>query len=928
MTDTNETLPGDALATDIKPVSITDEMKRSYLDYAMSVIVSRALPDVRDGLKPVHRRILYSMHENGYEWNKPYRKSARVVGDVMGKYHPHGDSAIYDALVRMTQDFSLRLPLIDGQGNFGSVDGDSAAAMRYTECRLEKVTTTILGDLDKDTVNFVDNYDNSESEPSVLPSRFPNLLVNGAGGIAVGMATNIPPHNLGEVIDASIALIDNPALMAEELMEYVPGPDFPTGGIILGRAGIRSAYNTGRGSIMMRGKVDVEEIRKDRNALIITEIPYQVNKASMIEKIADAVRNKRIEGISDIRDESDRQGMRVVVELKRDAVPDVVLNQLYRFSQLQTSFGTNMVALNGGKPELMNLRDVLVAFNAFREEVVSRRTKFLLNKARERAHILVGLAIAVANIDEVIALIRKAPDPATARHELMTRRWKAQDIEALIQLIDDPRHKLNDDGTYHLSEEQARAILDLRLQRLTALGRDEVSDELNALGEKIKDYLDILRSRERIYNIVKEEMLELKEAFATPRRTEIVEGGADFDDEDLIQREDMVVTVSHAGYIKRVPLSTYRAQRRGGKGRSGMATKDEDFVTRLFVGNTHTPVLFFSSRGIAYKMKVWRLPLSAPQGKGKALINLLPLQQGERITSILPLPEDEESWETLDLMFATVSGSVRRNKLSDFKLVNRNGKIAMKFEEGTEDGIVGVETCDTDSDVMLTTAKGQCIRFSVEDVRIFQSRGSTGVRGIKLEDDDKVISMSILRHFDADPDERTEYLRRANAMRRALNGEDAEEAPADVPATSLGEDRYAEMGAAEQFVLTLSENGFGKRTSSYEYRISGRGGKGIAAMAVNDRNGRLVASFPAEESDQIMLVTDGGQLIRCPIDGIRIAGRATQGVTVFKTRDSEKVVSVERISEDESEEGTEFEGGNDQPSSDGPSGDQGESSQE
>ena len=904
LTDKNMNDSGDGQATDIKPTSITDEMKRSYLDYAMSVIVSRALPDVRDGLKPVHRRILYSMHENGYEWNKPYRKSARVVGDVMGKYHPHGDSAIYEALVRMTQDFSLRLPLIDGQGNFGSVDGDSAAAMRYTECRLEKVTTSILGDLDKDTVDFVDNYDASETEPNVMPARFPNLLVNGAGGIAVGMATNIPPHNLGEVIDASIALIDNPGLTADELLDYVPGPDFPTGGIILGRSGIRSAYNTGRGSVMMRGKVDVEEIRKDRTALIVTEIPYQVNKASMIEKIAEAVRDKRIEGISDIRDESDRQGMRVVVELKRDAVPDVVLNQLYRFSQLQTSFGTNMVALNGGKPELMNLRDVLHAFNLFREEVVSRRTKYLLNKARDRAHVLVGLAIAVANIDEVIKLIRHAPDPATARAQLMERRWDAQDVAPLVALIDDPRHKLNEDGTYILSEEQARAILDLRLQRLTALGRDEVGDELNALGEKITEYLDILRSRERIYSIVKHEMLELKEEFATPRRTEIIEGGADFDDEDLIQREDMVVTVSHAGYIKRVPLSTYRAQRRGGKGRAGMSTKDEDFVTRLFVGNTHTPVLFFSSRGIAYKMKVWRLPLSAPQGKGKALINLLPLQQGERITSILPLPEDEESWETLDLMFATISGSVRRNKLSDFKLVNRNGKIAMKFDDESDDGIVGVETCNAEDDVLLTTAQGQCIRFPVDDVRVFQSRGSTGVRGIKLEDADKVISMSILRHFDATPDERTEYLRRANAMRRALNGEEADETNIEAPAAGavLGEEKYVAMGASEQFVLTISENGFGKRTSSYEYRTSGRGGKGIVAMAVNDRNGPLIASFPAEESDQIMLVTDGGQLIRCPINGIRIAGRSTQGVTVFKTRDNERVVSVEKISEDDHEE--------------------------
>nr|WP_319414331.1 DNA gyrase subunit A [uncultured Cohaesibacter sp.] len=922
MTDRQDTLSGDGPATDIKPVSITDEMKRSYLDYAMSVIVSRALPDVRDGLKPVHRRILYSMHENGYEHNKPYRKSARVVGDVMGKYHPHGDSAIYDALVRMTQDFSLRVPLIEGQGNFGSVDGDSAAAMRYTECRLEKVASTLLDDLDKDTVDFADNYDGSEREPAVLPAKFPDLLVNGAGGIAVGMATNIPPHNLGEVIDASVALIDNPSMSPEELMEIVPGPDFPTGGIILGRAGIRSAYATGRGSVMMRSKVDVEEIRKDRTALIVTEIPYQVNKATMIEKIAEAVRDKRIEGISDIRDESDRQGMRVVIELKRDAVPDVVLNQLFRFSQLQTSFGCNMVALNGGKPELMNLRDILVAFNAFREEVVSRRTKFLLNKARDRAHVLVGLAIAVANIDEVIRTIRQAPDPATAREQLMERRWPASDVASLITLIDDPRHKINEDGTYYLSEEQARAILDLRLQRLTALGRDEVGDELNGLGEKIADYLDILRSRERIYTIVKDEMLALKEEFATPRRTEIVEGGADFDDEDLIQREDMVVTFSHSGYIKRVPLSTYRAQRRGGKGRSGMTTKDEDFVTRLFVGNTHTPVLFFSSRGIAYKMKVWRLPLSAPQGKGKALINLLPLQQGETITSILPLPEDEESWDTLDLMFATVSGSVRRNKLSDFKLVNRNGKIAMKFEEGVDDGIVGVETCNATDDVMLTTAKGQCIRFPVDDVRIFQSRGSTGVRGIRLEEDDKVISMSILHHFDATPEERNEYLRQANAARRALNGEDGSDVSVDIPATALPVERYAEMGAAEQFVLTISENGYGKRSSSYEYRTSGRGGKGIVAMAVNERNGRLVASFPAEETDQIMLVTNGGQLIRCPIDGIRIAGRSTQGVTVFKTRDDESVVSVERIPEDEKDETDEIEtvASDDAPSGQAPSG--------
>jgi len=900
LADQDNSTPSDGLPSDIKPVSIVDEMKRSYLDYAMSVIVSRALPDVRDGLKPVHRRILYSMHENGYEWNKPYRKSARVVGDVMGKYHPHGDSAIYDALVRMAQDFSLRLPLIDGQGNFGSIDGDPAAAMRYTECRLEKVAHKLLDDIDKDTVDFQENYDNSESEPVVLPAKFPNLLVNGAGGIAVGMATNIPPHNLGEVIDAAIAIMENPAMTLEELMQIVPGPDFPTGGMILGRAGIRNAYETGRGSIVMRAKVDVEEVRKDRNALVVTEIPYQVNKSTMIEKIAELVRDKRIEGISDIRDESDRSGMRVVIELKRDAVPDVILNQLYRFSQLQTSFGANMVALNGGKPEQMNLYDMLRAFVAFREEVIQRRTRFLLKKARDRAHILVGLGIAVANIDEVIKLIRSAPDPATARAQLMERNWPAQDVEALIRLIDDPRHMVQEDGTYKLSEEQARAILDLRLQRLTAMGRDEIEEELNKIGAEISDYLDILRSRARIQEIVKDEMLEIKEEFATPRRTEIIEGGPDFDEEDLIQREDMVVTVSHGGYIKRVPLATYRAQRRGGKGRSGMATKEEDFVTRLFVANTHTPVLFFSSRGICYKMKVWRLPLGGPTSRGKALINLLPLEQGEQITSILPLPEDEESWADLDVMFATVRGTVRRNKLSDFVNINRNGKIAMKLEEG--DGIVGVDTCSEHADVMLTTNFGQCIRFPVTDVRVFAGRNSVGVRGIRLADEDRVISMQILHHIEVDAEERAAYLKLSRAMRGEAdeNGNGADED--GVVAGDLPQERYAQMSAAEQIILTISENGYGKRTSSFEYRVTGRGGKGITAMAVNDRNGGLVASFPVEESHQIMLVTDGGQLIRCPVDGIRIAGRATQGVIVFKTADDEKVVAVEGISEVDEED--------------------------
>jgi DNA gyrase subunit A len=879
----------------VSSVTIEDEMRRSYLDYAMSVIVSRALPDVRDGLKPVHRRILHTMNEMGLTWNKPYKKSARVVGDVMGKLHPHGDSAIYDALVRMAQDFSLRLPLVDGQGNFGSVDGDPPAAMRYTECRLQKVAEALLDDIDKDTVNFQENYDGSETEPTVLPARFPNLLVNGAGGIAVGMATNIPPHNLGEVVDAAIAVMDNPAISFEELHQIVPGPDFPTGGIILGRSGIRSAQETGRGSVVMRGKVTIEEVRKDREAIIVHEIPYQVNKASMIEKIAELVREKRIEGISDIRDESDRQGMRVVIEIRKDGVADVVLNQLYKFSQLQTSFGVNSVALTGGRPEMMTLKDMLDAFVHFREEVVTRRTKFLLRKARDRAHILVGLAIAVANIDEVIALIRAAPDPATARVQLMQREWPAKDMAPLIRLIADPRHQLRDDGTYKLSEEQARAILDLRLQRLTALGSDEISDELEKLGAEITDYLEILRSRARVQEIIRSELIAVKDEFATPRRTEIADYLGDVDDEDLIAQEDMVVTVSHSGYIKRVPLTTYRAQRRGGKGRSGMQTKDEDFVTRLFVADTHTPVLFFSSRGMAYKMKVWKLPLAAPQARGKALVNLLPLEEGERITTIMPLPADESTWAELDVMFATTRGTVRRNKLSDFVEVRQNGKIAMKLDEG--DGIVGVETCMESDDVLLTTAAGQAIRFKVSDVRVFAGRNSIGVRGINLANDDELISMTILRGFDATADERAAYIK----MRRAMEGEDADAADGDEEGSAdagISQERYIEMGAAEQFILTLSEKGYGKRSSAYEYRVTGRGGKGIVAMTVNERNGQLVASFPVEESDQIMLVTDGGQLIRCPVNDIRIAGRSTQGVTVFRTAQDEKVVSVSRISED------------------------------
>ncbi|MGU3286665.1 DNA gyrase subunit A [Methylobacterium mesophilicum] len=891
-----ETVPTGAPppASDIRPVSITDEMRRSYLDYAMSVIVSRALPDARDGLKPVHRRILYSAFESGHLPERKYVKSARIVGDVIGLYHPHGDQSIYDALVRMAQDFSMRLMLIDGQGNFGSVDGDPPAAMRYTESRLAKPATALLSDIDKNTVDFQPNYDESREEPKVLPARFPNLLANGAGGIAVGMATNIPPHNLGELIDACVALIGDPGLTIEQLTEIVPGPDFPTGGMILGRAGTRQAYATGRGSVIMRAKSHVEELRKEREALIFTEIPYQVNKATLVEKIAELVKEKRVEGISDLRDESDRSGMRIVVEIKRDAMAEVVLNQLYRFTPLQSSFGCNMVALNGGRPELMNLKDLLQAFVDFREEVVSRRTKFLLGKARERAHVLCGLAIAVANIDEVIRLIRTSPDPNTAREALMSRDWPAHDIAPLIALVDDPRHRVAEDGTYRLSETQARAILDLRLQRLTALGRDEVGDELKSLADEIADYLDILRSRARIQAIVTDELIEVRQQFATPRRTEIVDYDSSVEDEDLIAREDMVVTVSHAGYVKRVPLSTYRAQRRGGKGRSGMATRDEDFVTRLFVANTHTPVLFFSSQGQAYKEKVWRLPMAAPNARGKALVNILQLQDtSERITTIMPLPEDEASWETLDVMFATASGNVRRNKLSDFVQVNRNGKIAMKLDPG--DHIVHVEICRPDQNVLLTTAMGQCIRFPVEDVRVFKGRDSTGVRGILLAKDDRVISMTILNAFDASAEERTGYLK----MRRAVTGEVEEgaevEAEDGTEAAAISQERYAEMGGAEQYVLTLSERGYGKRSSSFEYRTSGRGGKGITAMRVNDRNGSLVGSFPVEATDQIMLVTDRGQLIRVPVDDIRIVGRASQGVTVFNTAKDEKVVSVEHI---------------------------------
>ena len=880
-------------------------MKRSYLDYAMSVIVSRALPDVRDGLKPVHRRILYSMHESGYDYNRPFRKSARVVGEVMGKYHPHGDAPIYDAMVRMAQGFSMRLPLIDGQGNFGSMDGDRAAAMRYTEARLARAAHALIEDIDKETVDFQPNYDESESEPVVLPARFPNLLVNGAGGIAVGMATNIPTHNLGEVVDACCALIDNPGITVDELRAFVPGPDFPTGGLILGKAGIREAYHTGRGSIVMRGRTHVETIRKDREAIVVTEVPYQVNKARMIERIAELVHDKTIEGIADLRDESDREGVRVVIELKRDAMAEIVLNQLYRYTPLQTSFGVNMLALNGGRPELMNLRDVLVAFLAFREEVITRRARYELGKAQERAHILVGLAIAVANIDPVIAIIRNAPDPATARQRLMARAWPAEQAEPLIRLIDEPGRTISADGTYSLSEIQARAILDLRLQRLTGLEREKIAEEMGDLAKQIADLKDILESRPRRLEIMRAELLEAKEQFGTPRRTELVELEFEHDVEDLIQREDMVVTVTHGGYIKRVPLSSYRAQRRGGKGRSGMATRDEDFVSQVFVADTHTPILFFSSRGMAYKTKVYRLPVGTPQARGKALVNLLPLSEGETVSVVMPMPEDETRWGEMYVMFATASGYVRRNKLSDFVNVMANGKIAMKLDDG--DRLVAVLTCSEADDVLLAARGGKSIRFPVPDVRVFSGRTSMGVRGIRLEAGDHVVSMSILRHVEANTAERDAYLRFATAKRRAAGeeteGEPAAGAPGEIPAEGAGvllsPERLIELEAAEEFILTITENGYGKRTSAYEYRITGRGGQGIANIEMSERNGPVVASFPVAHSDQVMLMTDGGQLIRCPVDDIRIAGRKTQGVVVFKVAEGERVVSVAGLAEDE-----------------------------
>ena len=890
-TDSGETTAPVVSAYDGPSISITEEMKTSYLDYAMSVIVSRAIPDLRDGLKPVHRRILYAMHETNNTHDKPYRKSSRPVAEAMGKYHPHGDSAIYDALVRMAQDFSMSLVLLDGQGNFGSMDGDKAAAYRYTEVRMEKTAQALLADIDKDTVDFQLNYDGKDTEPTVLPARYPNMLVNGAGGIAVGMATNIPPHNLGEVVDATLALIEDPDLTSEQLIEYIPGPDFPTGGVMLGRTGARKAYLEGRGSVINRAKTRFEELRKDRWAIIIEEIPYQVNKAAMIEKIAAEVRDKRIEGVSHVQDESDRNGVRVVVELKRDATAEVVLNQLFRYTPMQTSFGCNMLALNGGRPEQLTLRRFLTCFIDFREEVVARRTAFELRKARERSHVLCGLAVAVTNVDEIVATIRKSSDAAEARKQLMERRWPAEDIAGYIRLIDDPTQKMNDDGTYNLSEAQARAILELRLQRLTQIGVKEVTDELKILAGKIKEYLEILSSRERIMGIIAEELIEVKTNFAVPRRTEIIEWSGDMMDEDLIEREEMVVTVTAGGYIKRTALTDFRAQKRGGKGLQGMSTKDEDVVTTLFVANTHTQLLFFSTDGMAYKMKTWRLPMGGRTAKGKAIVNILPIPPGVSVAAVMPVDREEVDWGDLQIVFATTQGDVRRNRLSDFTNVRSNGKIAMKLPEGVE--LVNARICSEDDDVMLTTDSGRAIRFSSTDLRVMNSRASTGVRGIRLTGNDRVVSMSVIRHFKATPEERAAYLK----MRRAMAGVTEEEATDDdVPADpNFSQERYAEMAAVENLILTITRAGSGKISSSHDYPVRGRGGMGVTAMDKAMRGGPVVASFPVEMSDQIMLVTSNGQSIRCPINGISFRSRSAGGVRVFNTNDDEKVVSVAYI---------------------------------
>ena len=887
--DENNNEDANPLEEGILPVTISDEMRKSYLDYAMSVIVSRALPDVRDGLKPVHRRILYAMKEGNYHWNRPYRKSARVVGDVMGKYHPHGDNAIYDAMVRMAQSFSMSLKLLDGQGNFGSMDGDPPAAMRYTEVRMDQASTMLIDDIDKNTIDFQDNYDNSTQEPSVLPAKYPNLLVNGAGGIAVGMATNVPPHNLGEVIDGCLAIIENSEISSDELLEIIPGPDFPTGAQIIGKSGIRSAFETGRGSVVMRGKTSIENVRKDREAIIISEVPYQVNKARMIEQIAEAVKNKNIEGISDLRDESDRVGVRVVVELKRDATPEVVLNQIYKHSPLQTYFGVNMLALNGGRPEQLSTRQILDSFLTFREEVITRRTIFDLEKARDRANILVGLALAVSNIDEVIKLIKSSKDSDEAKKLLLDKDWKASDIADLIDLIGDPNDKADENGMYKLSNNQAKAILELRLQRLTGLERDKIVEELKEIVSKVVELLSILRSRDKLMNIMKDEFTNIKDQFSVPRRTEILDIEINQDVESLIEREDMVVTLTNSGYIKRTTLSTYRAQKRGGKGRAAMSVKDEDFVSQVFVLNTHDPVLFFTNTGIVYELKVYKLPLGNPQAKGRPMVNLLPLSEGEQVTTMMPLPENDEN--PPDLMFATKSGNVRRNALSDFSNVKANGKIAMKLLDG--DSLVGVVPCKKNDDIMLSASKGKCMRFRSGDVRLFKGRGSVGVRGIRLKKDDEVISISVLKHIEADTEVKSLYLKAATAKRRGDNQD------------FIDDNIFESMYSDDQFILTISENGYGKRSSAYEYRITNRGGQGIINIETSERNGNVIASFPVLDTDDVMMVTNKGRIIRSPVNDIRIASRNTQGVTLFSIDDGEKVVSVTTISLDENEDNDE-----------------------
>ena len=878
-------------------IGIEDEMKRSYMDYAMSVIVSRAIPDVRDGLKPVHRRILYSMYESGFYANKPYKKSARIVGDVIGKYHPHGDTAVYDSLVRMAQDFSLRVPLIDGQGNFGSMDGDSAAAMRYTESRLAKISHTLLEDIDKETVDFQANYDGSESEPKVIPAMFPNLLVNGTGGIAVGMATNIPPHNLGEIIDACVLYIDNNNIDISELISVVKGPDFPTGGIILGSSGIHSAYLTGRGSVVFRGKCEIED-NNNRQAIIISEMPYMVNKAKLVEKIADLVHEKKIEGISDLRDESNKDGVRVVIEIKRDAVAEVVLNQLYSFTQLQTSFGVIMLALDEGMPKVMNLKEVISAFVKFREVVITRRTIFLLNKARDKAHILLGIRIAVSNIDEIIRIIKSASNPNDAKDQLMEKSWSCSDIANLIKLVDD-KAIIGADGKIHLTEAQAKAILEMRLQRLTAMEKDKLEADLTELSKEITEYIDILSSREKLLSILKSELLKVREDYATPRLTEIIQSDFEYDMEDLIQKEDMVVTVTLSGYIKRVPLATYRAQKRGGKGRSGLSMRDEDILTQLFVGNTHTPMLFFSNIGQVYSLKLYKLPLGNPQSKGRPIVNLLPLKEGEVITNIMPMPENQEEWDNMHIMFATSKGNIRRNDLSDFKKIQANGKIAIRLDEG--DSLVNVMACSEDDHILLASKQGKAVRFPVNAVRVFRSRTSDGVRGMKLADGDKVISMTILHGIKASMEEREAYL--AIPVEKRLEIAKGDQGfTAEELGVSLSKEQIIELAKAEEFILTISENGFGKRTSAYHYRITNRGGSGIVNMVLSTKTGDVVASMPANMNDEIMLITNNGKLIRCKLDSVRITGRSTSGVILFKTDKDERVVSASLIAETSEEE--------------------------